>query len=194
MATGRIPINGTAAIQSTTLTTTGDMLYASSANTPARLGIGSTGNVLTVTGGVPVWAAPAGATALPAFSAYKSGTQNLSASTWTKITFETENFDTDTKFASSRFTPTVAGYYQIIGQVGSASSSTSNNVYVAIYKNGTEELFTYMHNRPYANAIVSRIIYLDSDDYVEIYANFSVASAVDNGNSGSGFNGAGIRS
>jgi hypothetical protein len=43
-----------------TLTTTGDIYYASSANTPARLGIGSTGNVLTVASGVPSWAAPAG--------------------------------------------------------------------------------------------------------------------------------------
>ena len=42
-----------------TLSTTGDIYYASGANTPARLGIGSTGNVLTVAGGVPTWAAPA---------------------------------------------------------------------------------------------------------------------------------------
>jgi len=42
-----------------TLTTTGDIYYASSANTPARLGIGSTDQVLKVTGGVPAWATPA---------------------------------------------------------------------------------------------------------------------------------------
>jgi hypothetical protein len=42
-----------------TLTTTGDIYYASSANTPARLGIGSTGNVLTVASGIPSWTAPA---------------------------------------------------------------------------------------------------------------------------------------
>jgi len=42
-----------------TLTTTGDIYYASSANTPARLAIGSNGNVLTVASGVPSWAAPA---------------------------------------------------------------------------------------------------------------------------------------
>jgi hypothetical protein len=41
------------------MTTTGDTIYSSSGSTPARLGIGSSGNVLTVTGGVPVWAAPA---------------------------------------------------------------------------------------------------------------------------------------
>jgi hypothetical protein len=41
-------------------TTLGDIAYrSSSANVKTRLGIGSTGNVLTVTGGVPVWAAPA---------------------------------------------------------------------------------------------------------------------------------------
>ncbi len=37
---------------------TGDIIYASSANTPARLGIGSTGQVLSVSGGVPAWATP----------------------------------------------------------------------------------------------------------------------------------------
>ena len=42
-------------------TTLGDIAYSSAtANTNTRLGIGSTGNVLTVSGGVPVWSAPAG--------------------------------------------------------------------------------------------------------------------------------------
>lgn len=43
------------------MTTTGDTIYSSSGSTPARLGIGSTGQVLTVAGGVPTWAAPGGA-------------------------------------------------------------------------------------------------------------------------------------
>ena len=42
------------------MTTTGDIVYASSGSTPGRIGIGSTGNVLTVSGGIPSWAAPAG--------------------------------------------------------------------------------------------------------------------------------------
>jgi hypothetical protein len=42
------------------MTTTGDTIYSSSGSTPARLGIGGTGDVLTVAGGVPSWAAPAG--------------------------------------------------------------------------------------------------------------------------------------
>lgn len=43
----------------TTITTNGDLLYGTGAGTYARRGIGSTGNVLTVSGGVPVWSAPA---------------------------------------------------------------------------------------------------------------------------------------
>ena len=38
------------------MTTTGDTIYSSSGSTPARLGIGSTGQILTVAGGVPSWA------------------------------------------------------------------------------------------------------------------------------------------
>jgi len=43
------------------MTTTGDIIYSSSGSTPARRGIGSNGQILTVSGGVPVWAnAPSG--------------------------------------------------------------------------------------------------------------------------------------
>lgn len=38
---------------------TGDTLYASAANTLSKLTVGSTGNILTVAGGVPTWAPPA---------------------------------------------------------------------------------------------------------------------------------------
>jgi hypothetical protein len=39
---------------------TGDILYASGSNTLAKRTIGSTGQVLTVSGGVPTWATPSG--------------------------------------------------------------------------------------------------------------------------------------
>lgn len=60
-------VNGvTSAIQTqidsklpTTITTTGDIIYSSSGATAARLGIGSTGQNLTVSSGIPAWAYPA---------------------------------------------------------------------------------------------------------------------------------------
>jgi len=39
------------------LTTTGDLIYSASGATPSRLAIGSSGEVLTVSGGVPTWQA-----------------------------------------------------------------------------------------------------------------------------------------
>lgn len=56
--TGTLPVaNG-----GTNITTfaTGDILYASAANTLGKLAIGSAGQVLTVSGGAPAWGAPAG--------------------------------------------------------------------------------------------------------------------------------------
>jgi hypothetical protein len=45
----------TQVINNTLTSTTGDIIYASGANTPARLGIGSEGQVLKVTSGIPAW-------------------------------------------------------------------------------------------------------------------------------------------
>jgi hypothetical protein len=44
----------------TAITTNGDLIYGTGSGTFTRRAIGSTGNVLTVSGGVPTWAAPAG--------------------------------------------------------------------------------------------------------------------------------------
>jgi hypothetical protein len=46
----------TGVVNNTLTTTTGDMIYASSANTPARLPIGSADQILKVSGGIPSWA------------------------------------------------------------------------------------------------------------------------------------------
>jgi len=80
-----------------TLTTTGDIYYASSANTPARLGIGSASQVLTVSGGIPSWATPAGGGKV---------LQVVHGSTSTAVTFASTTF-TDTGL-SGTITPTLA--------------------------------------------------------------------------------------
>ena len=62
-------ISGTIALAQTALTTAGDLLYANATPALARLAIGSTGNVLTVSGGLPVWAPPATSGTVTSFSA-----------------------------------------------------------------------------------------------------------------------------
>jgi hypothetical protein len=45
------------------MTTTGDIIYSSSGSTPARLGIGTSGQVVGIAAGVPAWTTPSAATA-----------------------------------------------------------------------------------------------------------------------------------
>jgi hypothetical protein len=45
----------TQVINNSLTSTTGDIIYASGSNTPARLGIGTEGQILKVTSGVPAW-------------------------------------------------------------------------------------------------------------------------------------------
>jgi len=106
----------------------------------------------------------------PAFSAYANASTTLSNGASTKILFQLEEFDTNSNFASSRFTPTVAGYYQINSGVGYTPGAGSN--WVAIHKNGTE----YFRGARYVIGsaligIVSALVYCNgSSDYIEIYA------------------------
>ena len=113
----------------------------------------------------------------PAFSAYASaGAVNITQSTWTKVTFGTEEFDTNSNFASSRFTPTVAGYYQITGAVYGSGGGGLREVRTAIYKNGS----IYKNSAHSASnaaspfnapiVVVTSLVYFNgSTDYVEIY-------------------------
>ena len=57
MSIGRLGAGDTA-IQPTIFDAAGDLLYATAADTPARLAIGSSAQVLTVSSGLPVWATP----------------------------------------------------------------------------------------------------------------------------------------
>lgn len=109
--------------------------------------------------------------AAPAFFAYKnSGNQSVTSATATKATFDTELFDTNSNFASSRFTPTVAGYYQINANVSTSTSGSVSRVIVALYKNGSE--YTYFQDLTIASFRYggSTLVYLNgTTDYVEVY-------------------------
>jgi len=64
------------ASSTSTLSGTGDILYSSGANTLARLGIGSTDDVLTVAGGVPTWASAGGGGAWTSEGTYTAPDDN----------------------------------------------------------------------------------------------------------------------
>lgn len=125
----------------------------------------------------------------PAFSAFQSSAQTISSTTFTKITFTSEVFDTNNNFASSTFTPTVAGYYQVTSAI---YYGTSTNSQLYIYKNGV--LYQGSQYAAQQGAFISGLVYLNgSTDYVEIYVYILSGQALTVGSASTYFQAAMVR-
>jgi hypothetical protein len=109
----------------------------------------------------------------PAFSAYLSANQTgIANATYTKVQINTEEFDTASCFDNStnyRFTPNVAGYYQVNGELALDGGWTS--CLITIYKNGLRfKDGVVPNNVSLFGTNVSSLVYLDgSTDYIELY-------------------------
>jgi hypothetical protein len=113
---------------------------------------------------------------MPAFSVYLGANQGFTSGVTTKILLDTEVFDTNNNFASSRFTPTVAGYYQINGKAR-ITGTTQTDSTVSIYKNGSQLIIGTYTATGLAFSIVSAIVYLNgSTDYIELYGTATTAA------------------
>ena len=78
----------------------------------------------------------------PTFEAYLNTTTGITDNTAVKATFDTERFDTDNTFSSSRFTPAIAGKYFCYSgcRVGNDGANTLTLSHVSFYKNGSAYL------------------------------------------------------
>jgi hypothetical protein len=142
---------------------------------------------------------------MPAFSAYNSTTQTLAYNTVTKITFNTETFDTNNNFASSRFTPTVAGYYQINVKLYFVGTALRNYYFLnLLYKNGAviaiASVSIYqLGSGVEFSAFQSELVYMNgTTDYLEVYGyqvdyTSSASISVVGGSGYSSFNGSLVR-
>jgi hypothetical protein len=138
----------------------------------------------------------------PAFSAYSSTTQNISNSTWTKVAINTEEFDTNSNFdtTTNRFTPTVAGYYQINGTISFGATTTfPTTTRTGIYKNGSLYRVSQINvtvGQVNPQLLNSALLFLNgSTDYVELYGFVSGATGpqMDGGQTITSFNGSLVR-
>ena len=129
------------------------------------------------------------ATAAPAFSAYNSVATSLVGTTSTKILFATEVFDTNNNFASSTFTPTVSGYYQI--NAGYQITSQDNQLY--IYKNGATQ-YQSQEGVSYGQTLSALVYCNGTTDYIEIYAYVTTTVNTSTGAAKTWFNGSMVRS
>jgi hypothetical protein len=109
----------------------------------------------------------------PAFSAFNSGTQTVSHATATKLVLNTERFDTANAFDNTsnyRFTPLVAGYYQI-NISGYGFPSVTGTIGMYIYKNGSNYSKTEIANANGGPQVTcSTLLFLNgTTDYCEAY-------------------------
>lgn len=116
-------------------TTLGDIEYRSStANTNTRLGIGSTGQVLTVAGGVPSWATPASGSTFSGVALFRTTNQTLSDGVGTNILFDGESFDTDSFHSTSSNTDRItipsgkAGKYFLHARIPFSANATGTRI------------------------------------------------------------------
>ena len=134
------------------------------------------GTVLTTaTPGVPVNG--------PAFSSWvSSSNQTISHATFTKIALSVEGIDTNSNYDTStyRFTPTVAGYYQINASISFLFAATGTWEYFGVFaKNGDTDYqrFGNQYQEAFASNPSARqidgstLLYFNgTTDYLELYA------------------------
>lgn len=107
------------------------------------------------------------------FSVYRNAAYNWGSGAFAKISFDTEVFDTNNNFASSKYTAPVNGFYQFNARTYTSVGSGGNAYIISIYKNGVQ----------YANGTgniqgsgtsgfglaLSEFMQLTAGDYIEIY-------------------------
>ncbi len=156
-------------------TTLGDIEYRSStANTNTRLGIGSTGQVLTVSGGVPSWATPASGSTFSGCHLYNVNDQSFSVGVGANSVFDSELFDTDGYHSNSTNNDRItipsgkAGYYLIQGRVYWQSNGNGTRIAMIRKNAGATQLARFAMAAHSTNACINiqTIAYLAVGDYV----------------------------
>ena len=185
---GTISLVAPSAAGTTTLTlptTTGNVV----ADTATQTLTNKTLTSPTITGATITVAS----TAAPAFSAYTTTTQALTGAVTTKVNFGGEVFDTNSNFASSRFTPTVAGYYQLTTALV-YTAATFTDLY--IYKNGSvyQQIFGNYSSSTYFGSGTGLIYLNGTTDYAEIYVYSSGSLSITSSQQACWFSGAMVRS
>jgi hypothetical protein len=113
----------------------------------------------------------------PAFYIHAATSTSLPSATYTKVLFDTVSFNTaGSMVANSRFTPTVAGYYQVNASAYYFSAAES---FLQFYVNGAQGIRGTDHNSGVYSRYVNAMVYLNgSGDYLEIYAYQATGSTV----------------
>ncbi len=163
--------------------TDGNNIINESGNT---ITIGASGDTTNIIGTLQNDGAAVGGANTPYFYARLSSEQTgLTASANTKVTFQTEDFDTGSEYDNSsnyRFVPANGNTYLIhsVLIMGGSSNTILQEARIKLYKNGSEVFDTrndtYSNNSNSMSPSLSKIVTGNGSDYYEIYGQPHVAS------------------
>ena len=149
----------------------------------ATINLGKSGDTINIPSGATITnsgtANGFGGTNTPAFSAYMSSSQSASNETFTKIAFNTENFDVGGCYDTSNYRFVVpsgqAGKYVIVAKTAVDGIDDQESLSIALYKNGSRDDKTYFSDySPYVNRLLyvqtQKIYDLSVGDYFEAFA------------------------
>jgi len=112
----------------------------------------------------------------PAFSVYLTSNQSITRNVYTVVQLTSEEYDTASCFNTStyKFTPNVAGYYQINAsiQIDGTGSPAMGTTFGMVRKNGTDEYIFSIRSDGAALSFLgsgSQLIYMNgSTDFIEL--------------------------
>lgn len=118
----------------------------------------------------------------PAFWGYQTAAQTLTANVPAAILLDSEQADTygghSTTSNTSRYVAQVAGYYFALGSVVWTNTSSTGIRVAQLYKNGSAVNAAYSSfgaTSFNASALTAGIVQMNANDYIELFANQSVA-------------------
>ena len=156
--------------------TDGNIISYDASGNPVAIATGNDGQVLTSAGvGQPpaFENISAGTDCTPNFFVYLSGDQTISDQTLTKVTWDTEDFDSDSAFASNKFTVPSGegGVYNF--SVYYHTSGANRYMFCKVYKNGSlfaqNTGFDDNDDATGQTTSLSILISLSATDYIETY-------------------------